>query len=90
MWGRVVFVHPGKHGDRDLRSEIDGVAPSHAEMLALLWGIFWAEDRYDEPWQEGRAMLKKLVDEIYAAPSWAEARPIVERAAGSVDERRAA
>lgn len=89
-FGRVYYLWPGKHGDGDLRVNFNDAAPSHAELLAILWGILRAEDRYDEPWQDGRAMLWRLAEEIYAAPSWAEARLVIERAARSVEERRAA
>lgn len=89
-WGRVSFIHPGKHGMNDLRVEFNGSAPTLAEMLTLVWGHFRAEDRYADPHQEGRGMLKRLIDELYRARTWAEARPTVERCDSSIQERRAA
>lgn len=88
VWGRVTFVHPGKHGKRDLRVELGSIAPTLAETLAMLWGHFKAEDRYDAAWHEGRGMFKRLVDEIYAARTWAEARRVVEKCDASISPAR--
>lgn len=88
--GRVGYTWPGKHGEKDLRADIDGIAPTHAELCALIWGLFWAEDRYSEPWQQGRAMLMGLIQELYEAQRLDDARPVFERARRSVEDRRAA
>ena len=80
-WGRVGFVHPGKHGVNDLRVEFGASAPTLAETLALVWGHFRAEDRYGAEHHRGRAMYKELIDDIYAAATWADALKVVERCA---------
>ncbi len=80
-YGRVTYEHPGKHGTKDIKVEFAGKAPTHAETLAILWGLFHAEDRYDEEWHEGRAMLKRFVDAVYDARTFADAKEIISRSA---------
>lgn len=86
--GRVSYVWWGKHGIGDIRVEFDGEPPTFAEFLTLAWGLARSEDRYVRG--KGRRMLKELVDEIWRARDWSEAKPIIERAQRSVDEKRAA
>jgi hypothetical protein len=90
VYGRVSYLWPGKHGDGDIRVEFCGKAPSHAEFLTIAWGLARSEDRYSAEHECGRWWLKQLLDEIWKAGTWTEAKPIIERAQKSVDEKRAA
>ncbi len=57
-----VRVEPGKHGRGDYRVTIGDIAPTHGEILAILWWVFVAEDRYKGL---GRRMLWLLIKEAY-------------------------
>jgi hypothetical protein len=62
-YGRVV-AHTGKHGDGDFRLSIQGIAPTHGELLALLCGILKAESRYDgRNGDSGRYRLWTYIDD---------------------------
>jgi hypothetical protein len=89
-YGRVNILHPGKHGPKDYRVEFCQAAPSHAEFLAIAYGLLRAEDRYDAPHQQGRWMLKRCLDDIAKCRSWDDALKVIERASQSVQQRRAA
>lgn len=60
---RRVTVWPGKHGKGDYRVEFNGNAPTHGEILTVLWWVLEAEDRYPK---FGRSMLWWLIKEVYA------------------------
>lgn len=59
-----VIAYEGKHGDGDFRLEIQGIAPTHGELLALLGGILKAESRYaGRNGDSGRYRLWTYIDD---------------------------
>lgn len=86
-WGRVRVFALGKHGDKDCRAEFCESAPSLAEWLALGYALFRAEDRYDQPGQEGRNMLRDKLDAVFWAEDTAAVEEILHEVEGSIRGR---
>lgn len=81
--GRVKVWSPGKHGEKDCRVEIDGIAPTHDEFLAIAYGLFRAEDRYDKPGQRGRGWIRDELDEIFFADDTSGVDGVIQRTIAS-------
>jgi hypothetical protein len=84
-FGRAVVSTPGKHGDRDYRAEIRGVAPTLGEFALLLGGKLMAEDRYNRPGQYGRHLYLGYLREVAQAAAMDDVVEIAERAQAATD-----
>jgi hypothetical protein len=76
---RVIVTTPGKHGPRDYRATIRGIAPTLGEYALLLGGKLMAEDRYDRPGQHGRHLYLGYLREVAQAAAMDDIVRIAER-----------
>lgn len=77
---RAIVETPGKHGPRDYRAALKGLAPTLGEYALLLGGKLMAEDRYDRPGQYGRHLYLGYLREVAQATTMDVVLGIAERA----------
>lgn len=82
---RASAENPGKHGPRDWRVAIGEVAPTHSETVFMLGMKLLAEDRYSEPWQQGRYLLWHYIDLLLMAKTPQQVLEIAEGVQAEVD-----
>lgn len=63
-YGRVE-VKPGKHGPADRKVTFCGKAPTAGELLAMVGGVFEAEDRYSGKRHYGRDLFMQYIRSAY-------------------------
>lgn len=86
--GVVRVIHPGKHGEHDLRVETFGIPTTFGDDIRALGAKFWAEDRYLERGGQGRWMFWELLDElVHSDCSPAEVERIAQKAEGKVRQK---
>jgi hypothetical protein len=86
-FGRVSATSPGKHGARDWRVTIGGVAPTHAEIVFLVGMVLLAEQRYSSRTDMGPYMLFYWLDQLCPQKTPERIRELAEGAAESVTQR---
>lgn len=82
-----VKVFDGKHGPGDYRVEFNGAAPTHGEMVMMMWWIFRSEDRY--LWQDNSRILgRRLLWWFAIRAFWEEdtIEDLVEQADGAMTQ----